>query len=227
VLVGTGKYSASMALLVPRLIGDNAREIRVSAGATQRDVAAALTGLGLPWTSNRVAKMESGDFAPTLQTLVFIAAALDALASGSVTLSDLVSAPEGVDVILTTRTVVPARYLSEVLRGRPAGALSEHRPCPPPASREPHKRNYGEYTPADRRVAGELGLSRPEMLRLARGLWGRSLSAERDRRIGDREVSRVEKSRTTALLREEMREALGGEKTGEKTGKNALTKKAP
>jgi transcriptional regulator with XRE-family HTH domain len=195
------------ALPLALLVGDNVRRIRTSKGMTQRDVAETLTSLGLVWTSTRVAKLEAGDVAPTLPTLLFVAAALDQIPGEErVSMADLVHAGAGAKVILGEGVEVPAADIETVLRGQPAGRLGEHRPYPQPEFREP-PRNYGDFPPVDRRVALELGLSRAAMVALTRKLWGHGLGVERDRRIKEQGLAEGEKKRMTGVLRVELRTA--------------------
>jgi transcriptional regulator with XRE-family HTH domain len=194
-----------MVLPLALLVGDNVRRIRTSKRATQRDVAAALTGLGLPWTSTRVAKLESGDVAPTLPTLLFVATALDRIPGEErVSVADLVHAGAGETVTLGEGVEVPAVDIEKVLRGHPAGRLGEHRPYPPPEYREP-PRKYGDFPPVDRRVASEMGLSREAMIATTRELWGHGFGAERDRRIAEQRLPEGAKKSVTIALREELR----------------------
>jgi transcriptional regulator with XRE-family HTH domain len=204
-----------MAAPLALLVGDNVRRIRTIKGATQRQVATLLTELGLPWTSTRVAKLEAGDVAPSLPTLVFVAAALDRLPGEErVSVVDLVRAGRGDQVALSEGVEVPSQYLVDVLRGLPAGGLAEYRPCPPPEYREP-PRNYGDFPPMDRRVAKDLGIGRDTMLALTRELWGHGLGVERDRRIAEHGLPESAKKRITTALREELGVAMRGGKMPE------------
>jgi transcriptional regulator with XRE-family HTH domain len=204
-----------MPIPLPDLVGSNIQRLRISAEATQQDLARVATELGLPWTDQHVSRAERGRWSPDLGQLVLIAAALDQLPGGTapVTLADLVTPTEGAaaDPVALTETVsLSAGGLAEILRGQPAGPLI---PRLGPVERVPVRGRRVGYAAVDRRVAAELALSADEMLEASRRLWGRSLSEERADRIAQRSeglnvpLRQPEKAQITAMLRDELRDA--------------------
>ncbi|MGV0624564.1 hypothetical protein [Mycolicibacter minnesotensis] len=186
-----------------QVVGENARRIRLESGATQALVAEEMVRLGLPWGSGRVAQFEAGSASPALPVLLLLACALDNLTPKRrpVTLVDLLEGEEPLS--LAPGVSVPPAALVGVVRGGAAGALN------------PYRRPFGvsgetveeldatdSYTRTDERAAKELGTNKAGMVKLATALWGRNLSAERDRRaeLLDGPVPRVAKARITREL---------------------------
>lgn len=104
--------------------GASARAIRLAAGATLAEVAKAAKGYGLPWTSGRVGDFESGRVAPSLPTLIAIAAALsEVVQDGEVTLAHLFAVDGRIRIndLLT----VDAERMRELLRGAPLDSKIE------------------------------------------------------------------------------------------------------
>jgi transcriptional regulator with XRE-family HTH domain len=201
-----------MSISLSKLVGGNAQRLRLSAGATQQELAQVAARLGLPWTDQHVSRVERGRWSPDLTQLVLIAAALDRLPGGTVpvAVADLVTPPEGIEsepVALTETISVSAEDLADILRGQPAGPRI---PQLTPAERVPVRGRRTGYAAVDRRVAAELGLSADNMLEASRGRWGRSLSEERADRIARRSerlgvpLRQPEKAAITAELREEL-----------------------
>jgi hypothetical protein len=71
------------------IAGRNARELRLGADVTLEQFAAAARHYGLKWTSGRVGDFEAGRTAPTLPTLIVVAAALANLTGSDVAVEDL------------------------------------------------------------------------------------------------------------------------------------------
>lgn len=190
-----------------QVIGSNARRIRTEAGATQRQVAAEMVQLGLPWSSGRVAQCEAGDAAPTIPTLVLLAAALDNLtpARRAVTPVDLLASHEPIGLI--PGVSVPGSVLVGILRGGGGSALTPYRrPYAVAGESAAELETRDTYGRTEERVAKELGVGKAMMVKSSALLWGHNLSVERDRRAAElgSPVSRVAKSRITAALREEL-----------------------
>jgi transcriptional regulator with XRE-family HTH domain len=76
---------------VAQVVGEGARILRIDAGVTLEEMARAAQLYGLPWTSGRVGDFESGRVAPSLPTLVAVAAALGKAIGRPVTLFELVT----------------------------------------------------------------------------------------------------------------------------------------
>lgn len=202
---------ADDATSIKALVGHNARRLRCTTRATQRQVAEELNRAGLRWSPTRYAQLEAGEVPITIGLLLLLAAVFDQL-TPPVGLADLLETPEGQDhglIELTPDCFALDDDVRRTLGGelRPAELarhlqVRERKPSPPPAP------PADGYTHADWRVARQLGLGKAAMLALSRELWGRSLTQERDRRLGDSQTSLVERARMTAELRQQLEEEL-------------------
>lgn len=151
--------------------GGRVRELREAAGATQDQLARAVTRAGFPWTRARLGQIETGEGTPDLAAMVAVAAALTELSGQQVRLVDLL--PEsGVAEELT--------LLRDALAGEPV-----RRPRPV-IGNLPDPRLSPGWGQVEDRVAAELGVgSEGVVLAVARRLYdGRSGSEERDHRAG-------------------------------------------
>jgi len=193
-----------------RLVGTNLQRLRHDAGATQKQLAAAVTRRGLPWTVGHVSRAERGLWSPDPVQLLMLAAALDGLLGGRapVTVADLFAAGEpAAEVALTDTAAVPAAAIVEILRGGAAGPLLPEG-AQEETARVPVRGRRRGYAAVDRRVAAELGLDAETMLAASRAAWGRSLSEERAARIArisavrGVELSTSDKAAVTAELKD-------------------------
>lgn len=202
---------ADDATSIKALVGRNARRLRLTTRATQRQIAEELNRVGLRWGPTRYAQLEAGEVPITVGLLLLLTAVFDQR-TPPVDLADLLEIhdEEGQGLIaLTPDCLAPDDAVGRVLRGeaRPAELarhlqVRERKPSPPPAPPD------DGYTHADWRVARQLGLGKAAMLALSRELWGQSLTQERDRRLGDSQTSLVERARMTAELRQQLEEEL-------------------
>lgn len=193
-----------------QLVGTNVRRIRTEAGATQTDLARQMVELGVPWVPSRVSQLESGEASPTLPLMMLLAAALDRLSETEVTVADLLSSEDLIELASGVR--VPRSVVVEILAGRAAGALWTYRrdwnpppscdgwPINPPGVDPREDEAYARFTRADERAAKAVGVDRRTMVRLAVRLWGHNLSAERDRLAAAEGIS-IRSSWATALTR--------------------------
>lgn len=149
--------------------GENLRRIRVERGLTQDDISVAVRRAGLSWNRTRVAAFERGAHqAPALGVLLLLAAALE------ISLNDLLAGDGDV-------AVSPAATWSRAdIRQRVDGATASPSPVALP-----------DVDIAAEALARRLGAPVGDVREAARSLWGRTLTAERDRRVstlGDVEV---------------------------------------
>jgi hypothetical protein len=166
-------------------IGQEMRRLREAQGVRQETVAESAKFWGVPWTQATVAAIELGQrgFALgefVMLPLVFREAGIRRPNGRHLELEDFV--PEYVDQNMPNAPVfpggfqMPLRIVRTLLRGGalPAGAV----PIKPRGPVGP-----GE---TERKAARKLGCSPDVIVTAARELWGRTLSAERDERIGER-----------------------------------------
>lgn len=151
--------------------GARVRELREAAGATQDELARAVSRAGLIWSRARLGQVEAGEGNPDLAAMVAVAAALTELSGKPVRLVDLLP-DSGVSQELT--------LLREALSGEPI-----RRPSPVIGT-VPDPRLAPGWGQVEDNVARQLGLgSEAIVLAAAHQLYGRSGSEERDHRAGD------------------------------------------
>jgi transcriptional regulator with XRE-family HTH domain len=193
---------------VRAVVGANVRRLREAAGARQDDVAIAARELGLHWHRSKVAALERGEKPIDLAELVLVAELLGELANQDIRLSDLLEGDGAVR--LTSEVVVYSAALRRYLNGRPVsigipdvpGLSADDLHAGSAVMKVMSKRmsqlagedvnfrsslkhvatSTGE---AEERAGRVLGLSATDVASLAIGLWGRTLTEERDRRVGD------------------------------------------
>lgn len=227
---------SSDAQSVREVVGENARRLRDSAGASQDDVATAARDVGLRWSRSRVAALERGDKSVDVAELVLLAQVLGKVSGEPVGVADLI-AGEG-SVVLSPMVTVHQSSLVRWLAGEPVRVLVGDVPgeleellgalARMPEALERTFRLAGEDTAmgalrAAERGAGEaeeragrtLGVSRADVAGLSAGLWGHAMTTERDSRVGDAPPgSRAQlRGRVTRQLVAELRgrlEEVGG-----------------
>lgn len=165
-------------------IGQQMRRHREGRGVRQETVAAAARTWFLPWQQATVAALELGHRGLSIGEfvmlpLVFRTAGIRRPTGAHLELEDFVPLQDedgfpNVPVV-PGGVQVPLRAIRTLLRGGqpPAGVQPPDQAAPGP----------GE---AERKAARALGCAPDSVLRAARRLWGRTLSEERDWRIGDR-----------------------------------------
>jgi hypothetical protein len=172
-----------MMTTLEQAIGQQMRRLREANGVRQETVAAGAKMWSLPWTQATVAAIELGQRGLSIGEfvmlpLVFGEAGICRPNGRDLDLEDFV--PEYVDHNMANVPVVPNGYQMplRIVRALLRGGL-------PPAS---VRGDRGEAGPgeAERKVARKLGCSTVAVVAAARGLWGRTLSEERDGRIGKR-----------------------------------------
>lgn len=191
------------------VVGANVRRIRSEdLGATHDQLAREVTALGFPWSYLRAAAFERGEVTPSLALYLIICAALDRLAQpdSRVTLADLVVSETPIK--LAEGVVIDGDGVRQALAGVPPASLFADTPVTPPrfalAGRsDTEVVTAAGYARADVQTAAALGLDRDSMVTACAGLWGRSLTAERDARAGAG-ASRRQLGIITSELREEL-----------------------
>ena len=151
--------------------GAQVRQLREAAGATQDELARAVSRAGLSWSRARLGQVEAGEGGPDLAAMVAVAAALTELAGKPIRLADLLP-----DVGVSEELLL----LRDALSGEPV-----RRPSPV-IGNVPDPRLEPGWGQVEDHVARQLGLgSEAVVLAVAQQLLGRSGSEERDHRAGD------------------------------------------
>jgi len=197
------------------VLGSRVRAVREAEGVRQQDLSDAARALGLTtWTRTRIAALERGDKAISAEDLIRLLAVLQIGVKRAVTIDELLDSDQR--IALSDTASVAAREVPSLLsdgdaatRVRVAEAVGELSPEVRRARQESaamvHRirragggkglRTHGEINKiraglgeADERAARELELDGYPFVELCLVLWGRSLSAERDARLGDAPV---------------------------------------
>lgn len=201
-------YGESMTRSMSEVAGERARALRLDAQRSLEDVATAARSLGLPWSTGRVGDFEAGRAAPSLPTLLVVAAALGDVIGRPISLADLFDGAG--DVAINDSLRIPLPNLRALLSGRYAPFSPR---LPIPATGVPTIEDaiymlpeWGKdvdlnvraqvsyaFREADERFCKNIGRDQPQMTAEDRAyygsvamakLWGRTFVAERDRRAG-------------------------------------------
>ena len=217
---------------IREVVGENVRRIRDEAGARQDDVAMAARGVGLSWTRSKIAALERGEKALDLAEAVLLAEAMGRVSGRPVGVADLL-AGDG-DVRLSRVRVLHRTSLRRFLDGDPVKVLVGDIPGGPERMREAlaklpamFKRmellagpdvdmetiEHAETAvgEAEERAGRTLGVHKMDVVWLSVGLWDRTLSEERDHRVGDDvplKSRSAKRGRVTRQLVEELRVRL-------------------
>jgi len=219
---------------VAQVVGENARKFRKEHGLTLEQVSRSTRTHGLKWSTGRVADMENGAISPTIPTLVALAAALEELAGAyplspddAVTMHDLLATDQWVEITPTIR--LKGSAFARIIGGGSAGITLDDSRTDAEISAfaagisSRVKADMANAAPgvrigdvrqamagtglADERAARRLGLSVWAVTSWAVKLWGHSLTAERDRVLGEG-ASPQKRGRLTRELVEQIEEAV-------------------
>nr|WP_255396208.1 helix-turn-helix transcriptional regulator [Kocuria sp. CNJ-770] len=217
-----------MTRTVPDVIGQNVRQIRERRGLTLDDIARESREYGLRWNTGRVSRIERGDGAVTMETLLVLALVLSELTGESVTPAVLLDASEPIE-IAPQATLRPG-VVREVLEGRNAGLfvgdlvdgekliqeavgrlqdrMGAYRNVMGPGfDTERVNEAQAAWSLADERAARKLGVANAEFLAWSVRLWGHTMSAEVEKRA-EPGASPQKKGRITRVLLDELRQAV-------------------
>lgn len=186
-----------------RIVGRNAREIRLAAGAHLEQVAHTAKRYGLPWTIGRVSDLEAGRIDAKVETLLSLALALGEVRGQPVTLAELLD-HDG-PVLVNGREVA---NVTGTFRGEAVTESEGQRIHDELNSGDPVQLARDTAALADRRAAKSLGVDLDRLVTTAVELWGHNLSSERDRRA-DGETNVAARGNITRDLLGEVRRHLG------------------
>jgi transcriptional regulator with XRE-family HTH domain len=202
-----------MALSLAEAVGRNVRELRLAAGVTLEQLAAAVRPYGLSWSSGRVGDLEAGRVAPTIPTLYAVTLALHDVTGQRVTFSDLFKGPG--DVVLNDALEVHLEALRQAVSGLPPTRLGRY-----------YHPAYLKGQEADWRLAKEAGLDWASATTAMYWLWGKPYSVERDTQAGAG-ASPQRKGHIARRLRAEFFELIATDEFLEAVAENAATKGLP
>ena len=168
------------------VIGEGVRRVREAGDARQDDVARAARRYGLAWSQSKVAALERGDKPISLEEFALLPIVLADATGSPVSIGALV--PDDVLVRLTEVVTVPGELMKQVYADEPVQ--------PETVSHERHARIMRVTFPdvpfldigdAEQKAAVRLRVTPGAVATAAGQLWGRSLAAERDRVVRERE----------------------------------------
>ncbi|WP_098055116.1 hypothetical protein [Kocuria marina] len=194
---------------LPSVVGSNVRAVRVGCGLTLGEVVEAARAYGVRWSTGRLARIERGDGAVTVETLLVLSLTLSQVAGREVTPGSLLASAVPVEV--GEGVAVRAGALVDALEGRKTelvlsdveGAVEDL------AATTDAVMRVGQRL-ADERAARKLGWSDDEVLRVSWSLWRRPLSAEAKARAGE-DATPQKVGHATRELLEELKAAGRGD----------------
>jgi transcriptional regulator with XRE-family HTH domain len=189
-----------------QVVGFRLRELREMVGMTQDHVARAAQRLGFEWSRSSVAALEAGDRDLSAAEFLALPYILD----------------EAARVSLPTAEVAFGASLAELLspRRQERLALSDNLSLAPKQVSEWLGETTPKLTPrrlndeqtigeAEHKAARRLGIDVARLHGLALDVWGRSLTAERDARLANRDdVQPQTRGHVTRELLDELRKAM-------------------
>lgn len=186
------------------IIGENVRRLRDAAGRTQDDVARAARTLGLAWPQTKIAALERGDKAVSLEEFFLLPALLESAIGREVPYGELLQAADGDTVHLSTKASAAPHDLAALFGARtldPAvdvdirvwKAVSDSLEALEARLRQLDLhltarellRAQEAAGVAEERAARKLGEIPAVFAAISLRLWGHGLTAERDKRVGD------------------------------------------
>jgi hypothetical protein len=186
-------------------VGEQVRRLREDASARQEDVAAGARRIGLAWNRATVALVEGGFRQLSAGELLILPLIY------KVMITKVLNTPSSNREWPKLADFLPESGLCEVARGctLPASLLrnvatgkSIFLPTNISVPREADEDTLEEEAlgDAEAKAARRFKVSAVEIARMARQLWGRSLTAERDRRLREK-IGQVSSRRTLQALR--------------------------
>lgn len=219
---------------IRELVARNVRRLRLAAEVTPDDIARASARFGLDWTVQWVSGVERGKTAVSAENLVGLAVVLTEAVGFRVGLADLLLGDEPVHLGKMPSAAageVAAAYLRELLTAEPARRAFSS-PETPFASVMPDNGNALSRATAkmreisnaglgdvdvralsraeagasdlEEKLARKLGIAPIIVIAAAAGLWGRSMTEERDARLAevtDLESEHYEPPKPTPIVR--------------------------
>ena len=167
---------------IEQVIGQEIRRLREAAGVGQSVLAAAARQYGLPWTRALVAAVELGRKRLTLGELALVPLVLaeaDVTGGRVLNLADLIPADQR-SVTVGPGLEMPLTIARAMLLGDDDRLLG---PSPKLVDVGVDRRAVEAAGDAEQKAALALGVSPESVVKAAHQRWGRSLTAERDRRV--------------------------------------------
>ena len=174
-----------MATFIAKVIGANARKLRLDAGVTLDQFALAARFCGLPWSTGRCGDFEAGRVLPNLETIYAAALALSQAIGRDVSLAELLASDQPVQI--NDKLSVDPSALADAMSGQPVtGETENHRRLGGVVGKFTRKMAVpvmlDAFREADVRMCRTIGVTRERGAAAMYELWGRPFSDERDHR---------------------------------------------
>ena len=180
-------YSDRMGTSVAKVIGTNARNLRLNAKpkVTLDQFALAARFCGLPWSTGRCGDFEAGRVLPNIETVYAATLALSRAIGRDVALAELLASDEPLQI--NDKLTVDASSLTDAVTGKPVTGETENyqklgEVAEQFTTRQAVPVMLDAFREADERVCRQLGVTRQRGAAAMYRLWGRTLSDERDDR---------------------------------------------
>ncbi len=204
------------------VVGENCKRLRGTIGLTQDELARYARNCGLRWRASSVGDFEAGRSAPTLATVVTVAAALQwaielpthhapgADQPTGVTLGDLVRCDDM--VVVSENVVVPGTTLAGWLGDTVVSLPELKNYLPIFGARGARIAGAAGVLArsglAEQRMAKTLGVEQESLALWSYELWGGTFTEERDRRAGPG-ANKQKRGQISRAMRDELHAALG------------------
>jgi transcriptional regulator with XRE-family HTH domain len=206
-----------MELTLASIVGTKVRLLRDRLGTTQDEVAAAARSVGLGWGRSTVAELEAGSKRLSAEEFVLLPFVLLNVGGGDSNLADLLRPmdidPPGDWVTLTPTARAKYTALVDLLDGTATALSTNTNLLDLPRTRDQRRahadaierlKGYRRIWPgtalhrleeaerdasgeAEQKAARKVGVPAAHVAVAAHRLWGRGLTAERDRRVAERD----------------------------------------
>jgi helix-turn-helix protein len=188
------------------VIGQTLRRLRTARRQTQAEAAQHLQGHGLAWTRDHVAAIENGrreSIEPEAWTVLCTAY--------GIRIHELIPADDHTEIYLTPGVHITCKDYRAALKGGPLVPTFDG-----DRAQEFLDAFAGNPDETDRAVAERIGVSAEVVHGAAVDLWTRTLTAERDRRLGDVSAlsarsRQAKRGAMTRALTQEIRNYIGKE----------------
>lgn len=173
---------------LPEVVGARVRVLREATGRSQDDLAHAAQRAGLDWTRASVASLETGRRGLSAEELLLLPLAFVFLDGEGHTLAELLEdAPE--TIVRPNGAQAGTGFLRRMLDGgnyAEAGVFERELAAGSGRPDDEQMISYMAAREAERHVADALGTDAETVAETAYRLWGRGLTEERERRLGER-----------------------------------------
>ena len=199
-----------MVTSIAKVVGGNARRLRLDAGVTLDRLALAARFCGLPWSTGRLGDFEAGKIPANLETVYAITGALAQVVGHQVHLADLLAGSE--PVAINAKLTVTATALAAAMTGAPVrvetpaladlGATLAKFTGPKLTAAL-----LAQFRESDTRMCRNIDVTPAQGAQAMADLWQRTFTAERDQRAGA-DANAQRRGQISRQLKAELQEAI-------------------